>query len=140
LRFVAHEKRAPGLPRLSEKQYQFSTSSSRNCRFFLVRRPEASKSGGLGRCVSGAGEAQNSESETNISRKRKERFRDPGRKSLRSLGREMSRFREIVCFQGLGRLFVSRFAACALSAQKGLSPADRGALRQAQGRLFEAAI
>jgi hypothetical protein len=36
---IALERRDPGLSGISEKQYQFSSGLSRNCRFFLKQRP-----------------------------------------------------------------------------------------------------
>jgi hypothetical protein len=51
--------------------------------------------------------------------KRNQRFRDDGRKPLKSLEARNQAFREIVCFQSLNRLFVSRSSpACALSTRK----------------------
>ena len=59
---------------------------------------------------------------------RKERFRIPDTKSLKSLRAPNQGFRGIVCFQALNRLFVSRFRRMhSLEPQKGC-PADRGAL------------
>jgi hypothetical protein len=55
---------------------------------------------------------KNSESERNCFAERNERFRDGGRKSLESLGREIREFRRIVYFQWVEQHFVSRFAAC----------------------------
>jgi hypothetical protein len=63
----------------------------------------------LGRCVSGADEAQKQRKRKESFAKRNERFRDAGRKSLKSLGCEIGLFRQIVCFQWVNRLFVSRF-------------------------------
>ena len=63
--------------------------------------------GRLGRCVSGVDKAQKQRKRKECFAKRNERFRAAGRKSLRSLGSEIRRFREIVCFQGFNRFFVS---------------------------------
>ena len=57
----------------------------------------------------GLNEAENKRKRKEVFAKRNERFRSDGRKSLRSLGREINEFREIGCFQGVNRLFVSRF-------------------------------
>ena len=48
---------------------------------------------------------------------RNERFRDAGRKSLRSLGVRNGPFRAIVCFQWLDPLFVSHEIATAIPAR-----------------------
>ena len=76
--------------------------------------PEACGRRRLGRCVSGLDEAENKRKRKECFAKRNERFRSDGRKSLRSLGREINEFREI----GLTAFLFRAFAACAPSTQK----------------------
>jgi hypothetical protein len=54
---------------------------------------------------------------------RNQRFRDAGRKSLKSLGREIVAFRGIVCFQWLDPLF--RFAPIATAIPARMKRASR---------------
>jgi hypothetical protein len=67
--------------------------------------------------------------------KRNERFRDEGRKSLRSLGGEIMDFARLFAFNGLIALLFRALAACALSIQKSLKSSAGGAPLRAHGRL-----
>ncbi len=84
-----------------------------------------------GGCVSGVDGAQKRRKRKESFALRNERFRDAGRKSLKSLGCEIGRFREIVCFQWANRLFVSRFRRTRSPDPKTRSNGSRGALIEA---------
>jgi hypothetical protein len=77
-----------------------------------------------GDCVSGVGEAQNSESERNCSRKRNEGFRDAGRKALISLECEIKDFAGLFVLKDLAAFSLRAVAACLRSRPKA-SPAEQ---------------
>jgi hypothetical protein len=100
--FLRSKRAASAVPApLRECAPQRPARLSRRSAHELRRRPPAG-------CVPGAGEAKNTRKRNPLFRQAKRGVSRRGRQVLEIVGRRNERFRRIVCFQGLDRLFVSR--------------------------------